>query len=303
MKRDPKHLSTVAALAMALGFAATLSWITSRHIDPCYLEELRYSIVRRIPSLPQRNSPTLLPEYSYLAAAEVEPSNQQQPTLLTYGAPEGSVLYRGSYCMAHDGRTRSARWVLEYMTKESLTGHADRAGLRFKEDTAIPIEFRALPRDYVEPVYDIGHLAASANYTTESLQAATFVLSNAVPQVADFNRGRWAELEAKVRNITRESRCLWCVTAPIYATKDSNSVTYKLIGKEQVAVPTHCGKAVLRQRIDGSIELRAWVLPNASGSKELPMYEVTTDEFERQSGLNVWSSLDEVMQSRLESVR
>src|SRR4051812_9113996 len=40
------------------------------------------------------------------------------PQLLRWGVPEGTVTYEGNWCFAFDGRTRIARWTLEYLTAE-----------------------------------------------------------------------------------------------------------------------------------------------------------------------------------------
>ena len=111
-----------------------------------------------------------------------------------YGFPEGTVLRRGTYCLAVDGRSRAARWCMEYLTPANLTGHANRSGMRFVSDSDAPPEFRATDNDYAGSGFDRGHLVPAADMTTTANMRATFNLVNAVPEVPTMNRGPTAQL-------------------------------------------------------------------------------------------------------------
>lgn len=207
--------------------------------------------------------------------------------ILRYGAPEANYLERGDYLLAWDGRTRCPRWVLERLTVETVNGPLTRGELNFLPDKCAPVEFRPANDDYRG--FSRGHLAAAANHSdTSAHMRATFTLANVVPQPQGFNGGIWLRLENHVRALAREDGVeVFCVTVPLWLPDERGVVTYRVIGKRGVAVPTHCGKAVLVQR-GKDVWLDAWIIPNDAGREDFDLYRVTTDEFEAAAGLDLW---------------
>jgi endonuclease G len=195
-----------------------------------------------------------------------------------YGYPEGTVLKRGPYAVAFDGGSRCPRWTLEVLSREVIAGDASRVGLRFKSDADIPIEFRPTITDYMEPVYDIGHMVAANDYGERENVAATFVFTNACPQVPEFNRGVWRRLEDHVRELASEpDRDAWVVTAPYWTTG-----TVQEIGPTRVRVPHGFGKAVLLHDENGLIQLQAWLIPHRGSEAGLDVFAGLTDDTERR---------------------
>jgi DNA/RNA endonuclease G (NUC1) len=85
--------------------------------------------------------------------------------------------------LEYDGRLRSARWVAERLTHESVadpgldpsTGAVVRRRDIYKLDPRIPWEFRAEDSDYDGSQRDRGHLGNSANHRTkQALNDDTF---------------------------------------------------------------------------------------------------------------------------------
>lgn len=233
-----------------------------------------------------------------------------EDSLTHYGTPEGTVLRRGSYALAFDGRTRCPRWVLERIDKATLKGASDRTGVSFKADSEISAEFRPLPRSYAGSGFDIGHQAAAADYGDQDDLKATFTLSNAVPQTPELNRAPWRMLETHLRQVAAESdvTAVWIVTMPLWWQPDTSSdrLAFHLMGVDRVHVPTHCGKAALVAR-GKSVELSAWILPNDAkvkgGIADLDKFRVTTDDLETVAGLDLWSALPAELQDKLEALK
>ena len=95
----------------------------------------------------------------------------------------------------YDARTRNPRWVAEALTAEGSRGGegaANRTGVPFSEDGALPRRFRAALDDFRASGFDRGHLAAAANHRGEGPDAlrATFTLSNVSPQARAQRRAR-----------------------------------------------------------------------------------------------------------------
>jgi endonuclease G len=210
-----------------------------------------------------------------VAILSTQTSHADPPTnhpALAWGMPDtGHIIAQDGLVFSYDGRLRSARWVAERLTHQSVqanlmdprTGVVVKRKNIYKLDFRIPVEFRAEDSDYVGADLDRGHLANSANH--RSSQAAnddTFYFSNLSPQVGNnFNRHYWKRLEASVRDFSRRKDVsrLYVFTGPLFMppnapqpgvtpTNNANSnvsVTYKLIGANHVPQPTHYFKAVL----------------------------------------------------------
>ncbi len=207
----------------------------------------------------------------------------------------------GGYWLAYDGRSRTARYVIEVLTPKSLVKHVDRAS-GFKADPTAPPEARAIPADYVGSGFDQGHLAPAADWmTSDKLQSATFLLSNVAPQVPSCNRGVWKLLETHVRDVASSNDVTIVVTAPLYLPDSAGRFTVATVGKNGVWVPTHFGKAICVFK-SGDSQLAAWIVPNTDDTEHDPhCYQVTVDAFESASGLDVFAPLPDAQEKPLEA--
>jgi len=89
--------------------------------------------------------------------------------------------------------------------------------------------------DYLYSGYDLGHLTPShiTSYN-DSLNHNSFSLFNQAPQLASFNRGKWAQLEGRVEDsIAKYKVNATIITGVIY---DGLSVVY--LGKSRIKIPT-----------------------------------------------------------------
>lgn len=224
--------------------------------------------------------------------------------LVKYGTPdlEWNVRGDGSYLVTFDHRTGCPKWVLEKLDRQQLAVNVIRDTEEFKADDSVPVEFRVLPVDYRRSGYDKGHLAPAAVHRTSQQDLdSTFLLTNAVPQPHSVNAGVWMGLEQAIAGMA-ETSSVWVVSAPLWIA-DQNELRIRTIGRHNVWVPTHVGKAVLLEGRRGVDRLRAWVIPNdvdAVAGKRWQDFEVRVDLFEMQSGLDVFSGLDDADEIRLE---
>lgn len=222
--------------------------------------------------------------------------------IIRYGTPTRDYWTIGDYVTQFDGSRRCPRWTLELLTREILVENADRDGLSFHVDLNLPREFRASLIDYRHSGYDIGHMAPADNHRSRvDLLQATFYLQNTCPQLPAFNRGPWRSLEQHVQGLCDDPAVtgVWVVTVPLWLP-ENGQVTYPVIGPDNIAVPTHCGKGVLIETGD-NISLRAWILPQKDCGKELETYRVATDTLETAAGLDLWNRLAEL--DELEAVK
>ncbi|ORC86878.1 endonuclease G, mitochondrial [Trypanosoma theileri] len=177
-----------------------------------------------------------------------------------------------------------------------------------------------------------GHLAAAQFHKrTADEMAQTFNMNaNIVPQDMTMNAVDWLRLENLTRKLRRHYEGgLWVVTGPLFHprlvhgeprswgwddsrpsspitpihTENNNSdnnasntrkvVCYELVGKHDVAVPTHLFKVLLGERGDGSHEIAAFLMPNEPIVVERPLvsYQVPVREIEHKTGLQFFPNV------------
>lgn len=197
------------------------------------------------------------------------------------------VLERTGYTMSYDTRAKIPFWTHEHLTKDSLEVHAERAGMDFKEDEEIYPLHRSQLSDYYQSGFDRGHHAPAANHRlSEEELRETFLLTNISPQDAQFNRGLWAKLEKIIRILAKETEWVDITTGPLFLAHDEADgrrlVTYQVIGKNDVAVPTHFFKVI-------STPDRSWayVIPNGPAKGSLSDYITPISEVEKLAGIRL----------------
>jgi len=202
------------------------------------------------------------------------------------------IRKRAGYTVAYDGRNRNPSLVMEILTAESIKGSANREDCQFKADEDIPKHTRADLIDYRGSGYDRGHMAPAADCKNDlKAMEDSFLLTNMCPQDPKFNRGYWSRLESHVRNLTKEYSIVKVFTGPLYLPQEAKDgqrfISYKLIGKNDVAVPTHFFKVLSMQKENGEFGSAAYILPNQAIESTTPLdqFKVTLEKVERVSGI------------------
>jgi endonuclease G, mitochondrial len=219
---------------------------------------------------------------------------QMQPEL-RYGAPVcDQVLTGRHFTIGYSWYFRQAKWVLEVINPrrrdlDALLPVVDGAQVKagtdvrtladrekvqrlnnFRADTRIPQRFRAALDAYKgqnPPIYDRGHLVASANHDLKHINnSETFLLSNMSPQHKDLNRGPWAELEKAVRRLDESDGVLetYVLTCPVFYFNKAVDTLGKAKGNFGVDIPIPHAfvKSVLSEDKRGKLTLRTFLLPN-----------------------------------------
>ncbi|XP_056890262.1 endonuclease G, mitochondrial isoform X2 [Takifugu flavidus] len=214
--------------------------------------------------------------------------------VMKYGFPSlANIKTRESYVTSYDPRTRTASWVIEKLNHSSLHGPSNRKFCDFKEDESVHIFHRATSADYKGSGFDRGHLAAAANHKwSQKAMEDTFYLSNVAPQNPHLNKNTWNNLEKHCRSLTKHYMNVYVCTGPLYLPRQQADgklyVQYQVIGKNQIAVPTHFFKVLILEKADGSgVELQSYVLPNDQVEEKVPLehFLVPIEMVERASGL------------------
>ncbi|XP_053116008.1 nuclease EXOG, mitochondrial isoform X1 [Hemicordylus capensis] len=249
---------------------------------------------RRLPSPPPQSR----------AAASLEepprPPREEPVTesvLKKYGFPVAGAETRcyTNHALSYDQAKRVPRWVIEHISKYKTTGNAERKYCKFRPDPSIPSVFSAMNEDYLGNGWSRGHMApAGDNKYSPKAMAETFYLSNIVPQNYANNAGFWNRMEMYCRELTERFEDVWIVSGPLTLPQIDNDgkkrVTYQVIGKSDVAVPSHLYKVILARRSETSTDplvLGAFVVPNnpIGFDHQLLEFQVSIEDLETMSGL------------------
>jgi DNA/RNA endonuclease G (NUC1) len=184
----------------------------------------------------------------------------------------------------------------------------------FTADPNLPASAQIFTSDYTNGGFDRGHMTRSADRTAGNADnAATFYLTNVVPQTAALNEVVWAHFENALADSARAGRAVYIITGPLYSTtplafiKNEGKIaipdaTWKIavIGPDPGGVPFT--KANVQTLSDlANISVIAVNMPNTTTVPDDWMsFGTTVASLETATGFNFLSLLSEAMQCKIE---
>lgn len=217
-----------------------------------------------------------------------------------YGIPNNlATLHYSNHILQYDFQKRIPLWVSEHITKDTSFGSADRQQCNFKPDNNIPEKFRSRNEDYLNSGYDRGHMMPAADVRADQeAMSETFLLSNIVPQNSENNQGFWSRMEIYCRSLLKKYSDVYIISGPLFLpTEALNSkeqvVTYKVIGTNHIAVPTHLYKVVLAENNGKPVSIAAFVVPNKEINDEATLkgHQMPLERLEKLSGIEFFPKL------------
>lgn len=218
--------------------------------------------------------------------------------------PNNYLLERQQYALGYVRDRNLSRWV-SWQLDASWLGNTPRQD-NFRPDGALPTGFyQVTPDDYRGSGYDRGHLVPSADRNASPKDnAATFLMTNIMPQAPENNRGIWRELEEYERDLVYQYDRELYIIAGAYGEQGT-------IGRRQkITVPSRLWKVivVLDQPgtgvagISESSQVIAVDMPNQNISGEdWRRYQTSIDSIELATGLDLLSNVPVDVQSALEA--
>ncbi len=219
----------------------------------------------------------------------------------TYGCPTGITgqeITRSIYTLNNNATTKFANWVAYHVTTSTIDGPT--RSRNWKADPDIASANTLEPADYTDAYATIGtdrgHQVPLASFSNTSDWAMLNYLSNITPQDSDLNQGPWVDLESAVRDYVRTGQDVYVVSGPLYewyfATLPGADETH--------TVPSGYFKVVITV-VNGWVEASAFVMEqNASRSDDFCASEVTVDQVEARTGLNIMPNLPSSKESAVE---
>lgn len=226
--------------------------------------------------------------FSYEALAV---NSQHCPHSCPSGTPSSNyVVYRSPYTLSNNATTKFADWVAYRITPSTIQGGRSRT---WRADPELFASRTLEPDDYdganAQIGTDRGHQAPLASLGAFSDWAALNYLSNITPQASGLNQGPWNVLEGRVRSLVQSGGFseTYVVTGPLYEYFFAS-----LPGaNENHTVPSGYWK-VIYTNVNGNIQTAAFIMEQTTPrSSSFCSHQVTIDEVEYRSGLNLFPSL------------
>ncbi len=200
------------------------------------------------------------------------------------------VISHPQYSFSYIEKYEQSEWVAYHLTSKDInSANYDRP--YFNQDKKVKTK-SADWRNFKNSGYNKGHLcpAADRKATFEDYEA-TFLTSNASPQLYDFNAGIWNRLEQKVRYWAERYNGIYVITGGVLTDG------LKAIGSEDVAVPDYFYKIILTE--DGK-NMIGFLMPHEKSDKPLYSYVVPVDSIEKATGIDFFPNLEDDLENNLE---
>ncbi|XP_022083356.1 nuclease EXOG, mitochondrial-like isoform X3 [Acanthaster planci] len=239
-------------------------------------------------------------------------TKEDSKDILRYGAPDRGpdVRYYSNHALSYDRSKKTPLWVAEHITQADLQGPAHRKHSNFVMDPNIQAPFASQNSDYKRSGWSRGHMApAGDNKYSQAAMDESFYLSNIVPQDVNNNGNFWHRIEIYCRSLAKRYKDVWVITGPLaLPTLEEGGkkyVKYEVIGKNNVAVPTHLYKliTVVLPPVDGNksdtsstnetVAVGAFVVPNEPipVERHLKDFQVSLENLTESAGLHFLSNL------------
>lgn len=236
-----------------------------------------------------------------LKGGKEETSDEAQIPHYALPAIDGDdeIITHENYILKYEEKYEVPAWVVHRLKGEYTDGLADRKGNQFIPDKMVENN-SALSNDYSNTGYDRGHMVPAGDFKCcQEWMNETFYMSNIAPQVPDFNRGIWENIEERVRDWAVRDGELIVVTGPVL--RDG----LPTIGRyNTVAVPEYYYKIVLfyQPKTGKPARALAFLLPNEGlHGKRMNSFVVSVDQVEKVTGLNFFAKLPDNIENAIEA--
>ena len=225
-----------------------------------------------------------------------------QSELKEFGIPtleknEQLILHSGM-ALVYSEKHEQAKWVSHVIMPDIITGKGSRtndfridpkvnSGTAIEKDYFLKFEKENGEFEYDGFGYDRGHLAPSADFKWSSKALSeSYYYSNMAPQLAEFNRGIWADLEKAIRGyIYRNPQAkLYVTTGGIL--EDDLAVIERSVNK--IAIPKYFYKVVVDPKNKKGI---GFLLPHKASENPLETFAFPIDHIEEITGIDFYKGL------------
>ncbi len=225
--------------------------------------------------------------------------------------PNNYLMSKTQYTLSYNNSKKTCNWVSWHLSKAWL-GSAARSD-SFTADASLPSSWtKVTTSDYSSSGFDRGHQCPSADRTTSTTyNAATFLMTNIIPQAPKNNQVTWEALEEYSRTLANSGYELYIISGPYGQGGTGSSGAKSTISTKSIVVPSYTWKIIVVlpvgtndvSRITSATRVIAVWMPNTQtcSSQTWGYYRTTVDYIESQTGFDFLSNVSTAIQSAIES--
>ncbi|WP_237586919.1 DNA/RNA non-specific endonuclease [Pontibacter russatus] len=252
--------------------------------------------------------------------AEVIPRISPEAEQLLLGNPSGAtsdvrnfnnyLILKPQYALSYSRDRGTPNWVSWHVSRDWL-GNAPRQD-NFRSDPALPEGwYRVTASSYSGSGFDRGHNTPSADRTkSEEDNAATFLMTNMIPQAPRNNQDTWGNLEDYTRELVGQGQEVYVVMGSYGVGGTGSNGLARKIDEGHVTVPSRIWKVLVvlpegendLSRITAGTRVIAVNIPNTNAVRpDWTTYLTTVDAIEEATGYDLLHELSDDMEEALES--
>lgn len=210
------------------------------------------------------------------------------------------LMIKNWYCLSYDSARGIANWVSWHLDANDLDT-ADRKN-NFRSDTTLPPGwYRATDASYKGTGFDRGHHCPSGDRTQSvASNAATYLMSNIIPQAPDNNQRTWSRMEDSIRIWARTGWEAFIQMGSYGSGGTGDSGFAVTIDKGRLTVPAYIWKlAVLipagsndLKRINKNTRVIAVIIPNTNNvNSNWKIYRTNAAAIQRVTGYSLLTNI------------
>lgn len=227
------------------------------------------------------------------------------------GTPNNYLMVKNQYVLAYNNSRGTCNWVSWHLSS-AWKGSAARCDC-FTGDNSLPSGYyKALTSHYTNSGFDRGHMCPSEDRDlNDADNAATFLMTNIIPQAPKNNQITWANLEAYARTLLSTGKELYIISGGYGIGGTGTNGTFNTINNGLITVPNRTWKVIVVlpvgsndvNRVATNTRVIAVDMPNNQTVNSQPWgyYRTSVDAIEAATGYDILSNVPSAIQSVIES--
>jgi endonuclease G, mitochondrial len=209
-------------------------------------------------------------------------------------AADSEIVCHSAMIIGYNEKHEQANWVAHIVNRDILDGVIGRTN-DFRPDSLLK-KGSAYLDDYWESGYDRGHLAPSADFRWSfKALSESYLYSNMSPQLPEFNREIWADVENMARKFAIDNEEIYIVTGPILKKG------LPTIGeKNKISIPEAYYKVILDNK-EPEVKGIAFLVPHKGMERNPAEFLVSIDSVEKMSGIDFFPALSDDLENAIEA--
>jgi endonuclease G len=218
--------------------------------------------------------------------------SQKADILLPSNMDRESTIHHLAYSLSYNSSYILPSWVAYKITKTQVNKYSN-VKARYVSDPEVTTR-SASKKDYKEGGYLMAQLV---NYLDvqqiQNSEKESFYMSNIVPMKLAFYNHIWLKTEELIRMWNANTDGLYIVCGPILT-----DAPFTTIGENNVSVPKRYYKAVYDPKNQKAV---GFIFRNGSSSGSLKSYALSIDAIERETGIDLFQTLDNELENKIEA--